>query len=102
MKIITIIAEQVTDESLTAALPATGISSLSVSTNRPSDGRGRAAAGYRGFRNATRFAPNYRVDVVVDDDAVDTVLDGISFAYGAGLFSDAEVWVDSSAPAAAA
>lgn len=102
MKTITIIAEQVTDTYLTAALPATGIASLTVRASRPVDAGDRTAASYRGFRNATRFAPNYRVELVVDDDAVDTVFDGISVAYGAGLFSDAEMWVSSSAPAAAA
>ena len=35
--------------------------------------------------------------MVVEDDAVDTVFDSISFAYGVGLLSDAEMWVNNSA-----
>jgi hypothetical protein len=31
---------------------------------------------------------------MVDEAAVETVFDAVSFAYGAGLFSDAEMWVN--------
>lgn len=93
MKTITIIAEQISEKTLAAALPAQGVRSVTVS-RRGADRHG-AVEDYRSFRNPNRFAPSYRVDLAVDDDAVDTVFDGISFAYGAGLFSAAEAWVNS-------
>jgi hypothetical protein len=31
--------------------------------------------------------------MVVEDNAVETVFDAISFAYGVGLLGDAEMWV---------
>lgn len=95
MKNITIITEQVSDAALAAALPARGVASVAVgSAVRPALA---PAETYRGFRNPNRFTPNYRIDLVVDDDAVESVFDGISFAYGAGLFSAAEVWVNAPA-----
>lgn len=101
MKTITIIAEQVTDRALTAALPAQGIESMTVSRT-PISRDAVAGRTYRSFRNPDRFAPNYRIELIVDDSAVETVFDGISFAYGAGLFSDAEAWVEEPALAQAA
>ena len=93
MKTITIITEQVSDQSLTAALPAQGVQGYTVTRGRYTPRQSGAAEGVRAFQNRNRFSPTYRVDVIVDDDAVESVFDGISFAYGAGLFSDAEAWV---------
>jgi nitrogen regulatory protein PII len=100
MKNIAILAEQLSDRALAAALPSTGIASITISP----DGSPRREAGARqnfhGFRNPARFSPSFRIDLIVEDEAVETVFDGISFAYGAGLFSDAEAWI--TGPAAAA
>jgi nitrogen regulatory protein PII len=35
--------------------------------------------------------------MVVEDNAVETVFDAISFAYGVGLLGDAEMWVNAPA-----
>ncbi len=78
---------------MAAALPADGVASVTISP-RGRARRDSATADRRVFCNPTRFNPVYRVDLVVEDDAVETVFDGISFAYGAGLFSDAEAWVN--------
>lgn len=94
MKTITIIAEQVSDATLTAALPRVGICSVTVGPARASDRHAIAIEDFRGFRNPRRFNPAYRIDVVVEDSAVDSVFEGIAFAYGAGCFSDAEAWVN--------
>lgn len=102
MKTITIITEGVSDRALTAALPAEGIASVTVHTDAASRGGMAEAGTLRSFRNPRRFSPRYRVELVVDDTAVESVFDGISFAYGAGLFSDAEVWVSARALALSA
>lgn len=94
MKTITIITEQITDRALAAALPTDGIASVSV-TRGPAAAPGSAAV--RAFRNPNRFSPEFRIELVVADDAVESVLDGIDVAYGAGLFSDAEAWVQAAA-----
>lgn len=101
MKTITIIAEQISDRALTAVLPAAGVVSVAVcragSASPASVGpRAIGADTYRGFGAGNRFTANYRIEVVVDDDAVTAVFDGLDFAYGAGIFSDAEAWVSAS------
>lgn len=99
MKSIVIIAEQLSDTSLSAALPANGVAVISISQDTGGIAVADEAQSYRAFRSTTRFTPRYRVELAVEDDAVESVFDGIDVAYGAGLFSDAEVW--SSAPALA-
>ncbi len=102
MKSITIIAEQISDRALTAALPATGIASVAIKQN-PGLGTGNSAVeSYRALGNPRRFRANYRIELIVAEDAVESVFDGIAVAYGAGLFSDAEMWVDGGALASAA
>jgi nitrogen regulatory protein PII len=97
MKTITIVAERVTHQALAAAIPARGVASVEVRANR-ADVRGAAAKpGYQSLRNPSRFNPAVRVDLLVDDDAVESVFDGVSFAYAAGIFSDAEMWVEAPA-----
>lgn len=94
MKNVTILAEQMSDTSLSAALPPEGIVSVTVLRTRSSRTDAAAAETYVGFRNPQRFNPTFRIELVVDDDAVEQVFDSVSFAYGAGFFSDAEMWVD--------
>lgn len=94
MKQITIIAEQISDESLAAVLPPAGVASVSVHRSPSLDTDRVCMENYRGFRNPGRFRPEFRVDLVVDDETVESVFDAISFAYGAGFFSDAEAWVN--------
>lgn len=100
MKTITIITEQVSERALAAAFQTNGVASISVSTAQ--SGTPVGGARHRCFRNPRRFSANYRIDVVVDDAAVETVFDGVSFAYGAGIFSDAEMWVNAPARALSA
>lgn len=104
MKTITIVTDQVSDAALTAALPAEGVASVTISPQNSKPREVGPAGVHRAFGAfpGSRFNPVYRVDLVVDDDAVDAVFDGISFAYGAGLFSDAEAWVSGPALALSA
>jgi nitrogen regulatory protein PII len=97
MKTITIVAERVTDQALAAAVPARGVASGQVRANRAGTRGAATMTGYQSFRNPSRFNPAVRIDLLVDDDAVETVFDGVSFAYAAGIFSDAEMWVEAPA-----
>lgn len=101
MKTITIIAEQLSERALAAVTPSTGVVSVRVGTYRPAP-RNDAVQRYQDFRNPTRFAPAVRIELLVDDAAVDSVFDAVSFAYGAGVFSDAEMWADTAALALSA
>lgn len=96
MKQITIITEQISDESLAAVLPPAGVASVAVHRGRSVHVEEAAVENYRSFRNPDRFRPHFRVELVVDDETVDTVFDAIAFAYGAGFFGDGEAWVNPS------
>lgn len=96
MRTITIITERVSDRTLDAAVPPTGVVSVSITANRAGV-EDAVAATYRGLRNDYRFKANYRIEVVVEDHAVEAVFAAISFAHGIGLLSDAEMWVNAPA-----
>jgi hypothetical protein len=102
MKTITIIAERLTDRALSAVVPTTGVASVNVRPTRAVVRDAAAIQGYQCFRNPSRFNPTVRLDLLVDDDAVETVFDAVSFAYAAGIFSDAEMWVEAPALALSA
>ena len=103
MKNITIVTDQISRTAL-AALRTAGVNEVTVTEDRALR-RGyavNAEPGAPSFRRANRFTANYRIDLTVEDDAVGTVFDALSFAYGAGFFGDAEAWVNSPAAAMAA
>jgi nitrogen regulatory protein PII len=76
MKIITVIAQQVCADALDAVLPADGIISLTI---------GEAQSP---IRSATSI---FRIELQIEDTAVDEVIEGIAFVRGAGLFGEARV-----------
>lgn len=96
MKTITIITETVSDRVLNAAVPPKGVVSVDITANR-TGGEDANEATYRSFRSAARFRANYRIEMRVEDDAVESVFDAVSFAYGIGILGDAEMWVNAPA-----
>lgn len=102
MKTITIIAERLTDQALTAIIPTRGVASITVRSIRAGSRGTAAIEGYQSFRSPARFTPAVRIGLLVDDDVVEAVFDGVSFAYTAGVFSDAEMWVEAPALALSA
>jgi nitrogen regulatory protein P-II 1 len=48
---------------------------------------------YRGADYHVDFVPKVRVEVVVDDDAVEKVIDAVSQAARSGKIGDGKVWV---------
>lgn len=92
MRSIVIVTEQLSDAALAAAMPAKGVSVVSISQAAGWVATVGEAPTSRGFHSTARFTPRHRIELAVEDDAVQAVFDGIDFAYGAGLFSDAEVW----------
>ena len=97
MKTITVITERVTDQALSAIVPTSGVASVDVRASRAGVRDAASIESYQSFRNPSRFSPAVRIDLVVDADTVETVFDAVSFAYAAGIFSDAEMWVEAPA-----
>lgn len=93
MKVITIIAEKISAEALSAALPTAGVTAVTVSETQSFHRDATSIESYRGRKIAQHFSVVYRVEVVVEDAALDAVISGIAFARGAGLLGDAKAWV---------
>lgn len=102
MKTVIILAERLTQSSLSAVVPARGVRSVRVEEDLSDSGNQFVGQGYRSYRNPRRFNPAIRIALLVEDEAVAAVFDAVSFAYGAGFFSDAEMWIESPALALSA
>lgn len=96
MKIITIIAGQISAEALSTALPAEGVVSVAVTETQTFSRAALAVESYRGRKIAQHFAAGFRIEVVAEDAAVDAVITGVAFARSAGLLGDARAWVSES------
>jgi nitrogen regulatory protein PII len=94
MKIITVVAQQVSAQALSTALPASGVLSVTVSETQSFSPAAVSVQSYRGVKLAGHVTTAFRIEVAVDEDAVDAVIDGIAFARGAGLLGDARAWVN--------
>ena len=91
MKIITVIAQQVSAEALNAALPADGVIAVTVSETQSFSRTATTVGSYRGVKLPQHFTPIFRIDIEVEDTALDQAIEGIAFVRGAGLLGDARV-----------
>ena len=93
MKLITAIIKPFTLEDVKTTLAEMGVLGMTVSEVQ---GYGRQKGHtevYRGAEYAIDFVPKVRVEVVVDDAAVDKVVDSIVAAARTGKIGDGKVWV---------
>lgn len=97
MKVVTVIAEQISPEALSTALPAEGIVSVTISETQSFSRTATAVESYRGRKVARYVSTANRIEIVAEDTAVAAVVDGIAFARGAGLLGDARAWISAEA-----
>ncbi|MFM9032930.1 MAG: hypothetical protein ACKOQ4_01315 [Mycobacterium sp.] len=97
MKIITLIAQQVSPTALSTALPTEGIVSVTVGETQSFDPTSTTVEYYRGRALTKYVTAAYRVEIVAEDSAVAGVVDGLAFARGAGLLGEARAWVSAEA-----
>ena len=93
MKLVTAIVKPFTIVEVKAALEQAGVHGLTISEVQ---GYGRQKGHtevYRGAEYAVDFVPKIRLEVVVDDDMVDTVVQEIVDAARTGTIGDGKVWV---------
>ena len=82
MKLITIMVEQASVDGLSAALPHSGVSSVTIGEVQ------------RGTKIAEPTSRQFRVELLVEDHAVDYVMAGLSFAVSVGLMGAYRgVWI---------
>lgn len=93
MKLVTAIIQPAKVDSLKDVLGNLGVLGMTVSD---AQGYGRQKGHkevYRGAEYAVDFVRKTRVEVLVDDSAVDKVVDGIVNASRSGRVGDGKVWV---------
>jgi len=93
MKLIVAVIKPFKLEDVKAALEGRGVHGLTVSE---ASGYGRQKGHtevYRGAEYTVDLVPKVRLEVVVDDDVVNTVVDAIVSAAQTGKIGDGKVWV---------
>jgi nitrogen regulatory protein P-II 1 len=93
MKLVTAIVKPFAIEDIKAAVEAAGVLGLTVSEVQ---GYGRQKGHtevYRGAEYQVDFIPRMKVEVLVNDESVDRVVEGIVNAARTGKIGDGKVWV---------
>ncbi len=93
MKLVTAVIKPYQLDAVKEALHALGVAGLTVSEVQ---GYGRQKGHtevYRGAEYSVDFVPKVRIEVLVDDAAVDKVVDVIVQAARTGKIGDGKVWV---------
>ncbi|MBI1351667.1 MAG: P-II family nitrogen regulator [Actinomycetales bacterium] len=93
MKLVTAIIKPFKLEDVKSALEGRGVHGLTVSE---ASGYGRQKGHtevYRGAEYTVDLVPKVRLEVVVDDETVDTVVEAIVGAAQTGKIGDGKVWV---------
>ena len=93
MKLVTAIIKPFKLDEVKAALKAAGAASLTVDEVRGFGRQGGHTETYRGSEYIIDFLPKVRIELVVDDDAVDGVVDAIVESARTGKIGDGKVWV---------
>ena len=93
MKLITAIVRPYALDDVRTAVEKAGVLGLTF-TEVQGYGRQKGHTEvYRGAEYEVDFVPKARVDVVVNDEAVDTIVAGIVAAARSGKIGDGKVWV---------
>jgi len=95
MKLVTAIVKPFALEDIKSAVEEAGVLGMTVSEVQ---GYGRQKGHtevYRGAEYQVDFIPRMKVEVVVNDESVDRVVEGIVNAARTGKIGDGKVWVTS-------
>jgi nitrogen regulatory protein PII len=93
MKLITAIVKPFKLDDVKDALKAAGVQGITVSEVRGFGRQGGHSETYRGAEYKIDFVPKVRLELVVDDSAVDGVVNAIKAAASTGKIGDGKIWV---------
>lgn len=93
MKLITAIVKPFKLDDVKEALKAAGVQGITVSEVRGFGRQGGHTETYRGSEYQIDFVPKTKIELVVDDANLETVLDVITSAASTGKIGDGKVWV---------
>ncbi|MEU4803482.1 P-II family nitrogen regulator [Actinosynnema sp. NPDC023587] len=93
MKLVTAIIKPFTLDEVKTALEQLGVLGMTVSEVQGFGRQKGHTEVYRGAEYAVDFVPKLRVEVLIEDEAVDKVLDAVVAAARTGKIGDGKVWV---------
>jgi len=93
MKLITAVIKPFKIDDVKEALKAAGVQGITVTEVRGFGRQGGHTETYRGTEYQIDFVPKAKVELVVDDSNVNTVLDVITKAAATGKIGDGKIWV---------
>jgi nitrogen regulatory protein PII len=93
MKLITAVIKPFKIDDVKEALKAAGVQGITVTEVRGFGRQGGHTETYRGAEYQIDFVPKAKVELVVDDSNVNTVLDVITRAAATGKIGDGKIWV---------
>ena len=93
MKLITTIVKPFKLDDVKDALKAAGVTGMTVSEVRGFGRQGGHSETYRGAEYKIDFVPKVRIELVVDDSTVDSIIAAIKAAATTGKIGDGKIWV---------
>ena len=93
MKLITAIVKPFKLDDVKAAVKAAGVVGITVTEVRGFGRQGGHTEVYRGTEYDIDFVPKVKLEMVVDDGAVDGVIDVLKTAAATGKIGDGKIWV---------
>ena len=93
MKLITAVIKPFKVDDVKEALKAAGVQGITVSEVRGFGRQGGHTETYRGAEYQIDFVPKAKVELVVDDSNVDSVVDAIVKSAATGKIGDGKIWV---------
>jgi len=93
MKLVTAVIKPFKLDDVKDALKAIGVAGITVTEVRGFGRQGGHTETYRGAEYKIDFVPKVSLEVVVDDAAVDGVVDAIKASAATGKIGDGKIWV---------
>ncbi|NBO55477.1 MAG: P-II family nitrogen regulator [Actinobacteria bacterium] len=95
MKLITAVIKPFKLDDAKEAVVAAGAKGITVSEVRGFGRQGGHTETYRGAEYRIDFIPKVKLELLVDDEAVDTVVSALASAVSTGKIGDGKIWVTS-------
>jgi nitrogen regulatory protein PII len=95
VKLITAIIKPFKLDEVKSALRAAGVEGMTVSEVRGFGRQGGHTETYRGAEYQIDFVPKVKLEIVTDDERVETLVDLLSEAARSGKIGDGKIWVTS-------
>ncbi len=93
MKLVTAIIKPFKVDDVKTSLKAAGVVGITVTDVNGFGRQGGHSETYRGTEYQIDFVPKVKLEIIVDDASVDSVIEAISSAAKTGQIGDGKIWV---------